>query len=149
MNGHSHSMQGPHKPIKRIENLPRTGTEYPFMRDRRHFIHTHKEFEPLNEQVIPNHLLDEYIKLDSDRACASNGQYPVVYDCIEASPFYEDNVNDPYIDERDAIELPPVTEQTEGLVNEPYQKKYFFNPYNPTYQLEKPTGMYIPSASSV
>jgi hypothetical protein len=120
MNGHSHSMQNPHKPIKRIENLPRTGTEYPFMRERRHFIHTHKEFEPLNEQVIPNHLLDEYIKLDADRACASNGQYPVVYDCIESSPFYEDNVNDPYIDERDAIELPPVTEQTEGLVNEPY-----------------------------
>ena len=110
MNGHSHSMQGPHKPIKRIENLPRTGTEYPFMRERRHFIHTHKEFEPLNEQVIPNHLLDEYIKLDSDRACAPNGQYPIVYDCIEASPFYEDNINDPFIDERDAIELPPVTE---------------------------------------
>jgi hypothetical protein len=142
-------MQGPHKPIKRIENLPRTGNEYPFMRERRHFIHTHKEFEPLNEQVIPNHLLDEYIKLDADRACASNGQYPVVYDCIEASPYYEDNVNDPYIDERDAIELPPVTEQTEGLVNEPYQKKYFYNPYNPTYQLEKPPGMFIPSSSSV
>jgi hypothetical protein len=27
------------------------------------------------------------------------------------------------------------------LVNEPYQKKYFFNPYNPPYQLEKPIGI--------
>jgi hypothetical protein len=42
------------------------------------------------------------------------------------------------------IELPPVTEQTEGLVNEPYYKMYFFNPYTPPYALEKPTGMYIP-----
>jgi hypothetical protein len=64
----------------------------------------------LNEQIISNHLIDEYIKNDSDRAGASNGQYPVVYDCIEASPYYEDNVNDPFIDERDSIELPPVTE---------------------------------------
>ena len=107
--------------------------EYPFMRERRHFIHTHKEFEPINEQVFPAHLLDEFCRLDADRASAANGQYPVVYDCVEASPYYEDNVNDPFIDERDAIELPPVTEQTEGLVNEPYQKKYFFNPYNPPY----------------
>jgi hypothetical protein len=33
-----------------------------------------------------------------------------VYDCIESSPFYEDDANNPYIDERDAIELPPLSE---------------------------------------
>ena len=68
-------MQVPHnhKPIKRIENLARTGIEYPFLRDRRHFISNTKEFEPLSEQVIPNHLLDEYVKNDADRACATAG----------------------------------------------------------------------------
>ncbi len=106
------------------------------MRDRRHFIAAHKELEPLSDQTVPAYILDEYQRNDQERATASLGQYQVVYDCIEQSPFYDDN--EPYIDERDAIELPPVTEQTEGLVNEPYQKKYFFNPYNPPYQLEKP-----------
>ena len=32
-------------------------------------------------------------------------------------------------------------------MNEPYQKKYFFNPMNPPYQLEKPLGMYQPNFS--
>jgi hypothetical protein len=61
----------------------------------------------------------------------------VVYDCIEASPYYEEDSNNQFIDERDAIELPPLTEQTEGLVNEPYQKRYIFNPLNLPYQLER------------
>lgn len=64
---------------------------------------------------------------------ASQGHYPVVYDCIEPSPYYEEDSVNPYIDERDAIELPPLTEQTEGLVNEPYQKRYIFNPLNLPY----------------
>jgi hypothetical protein len=68
---------------------------------------------------------------------ASQGHYPVIYDCIEPSPYYEDDTNNPFIDERDAIELPPLTEQTEGLVNEPYQKRYIFNPLNLPYQLER------------
>lgn len=51
---------------------------------------------------------------------ASQGHYPVVYDCIEPSLYYDDDTTNPFIDERDAIELPPLTEQTEGLVNEPY-----------------------------
>jgi|LauGreDrversion4_2_1035121.scaffolds.fasta_scaffold77633_3 hypothetical protein len=67
----------------------------------------------------------------------SQGHYPVVYDCIEPSPYYEDDPANPFIDERDAIELPPLTEQTEGLVNEPYQKRYIFNPLNLPYQLER------------
>ena len=137
MNGHTHQAPQPHKAIKRVENLPRTGIEYPYIKDRRQFIQAHKEFEPLSEQIIPNFLLDEYIKNDGDHACASVGQFPVVYDCIEPSQYYEDP-NDPYYDERDSIELPAITDQTEGLVNEPYQKKYLFNPYNPPYQLEKP-----------
>jgi hypothetical protein len=58
-----------------------------------------------------------------------------VYDCIEPSPFYEtDDPNDQYIDERDAIELPSPTENSsDGVVSEPYQKKYYFNPNNLPY----------------
>ena len=68
---------------------------------------------------------------------SSSNHHPVVYDCIEPSPYYEDDPNNPYIDEKDAIELPPMSDQTEGLVNEPYQKKYIFNPQNLPYQLER------------
>ena len=60
--------------------------------------------------------------------------YPVVYDCIEPSPFYDlEDPNDQYIDERDVIELPNPTEQSDGIINEPYQKKYQFNPNNLPY----------------
>lgn len=69
---------------------------------------------------MPAYLLDEYVKNDSERALVPVSQQVVVYDCIEQSPFYEDPINDPFIDERDAIELPPISDQTEGLVNEPY-----------------------------
>ena len=108
MAGHSQSMQPPHKIVKRVENLARTGIEYPLMKERRHFISGHKELEPLSDQVVPAYMLDEFIRNDYERANASLSQYQVVYDCIEPSPFYDDT--DPYIDERDAIELPPVTE---------------------------------------
>ena len=39
MGGHS-ALQQPLKPVKKIENLSRTGIEYPFMKDRRqiHFV---------------------------------------------------------------------------------------------------------------
>ena len=70
----SHTNQGPHhKVIKKVENLPRTGIEYPYIKDRRQFITAHKEFEPLSEQIVPNFLLDEYLKNDNDHACASTG----------------------------------------------------------------------------
>jgi hypothetical protein len=34
---------------KKIENLPRTGIEYPLMKERRIFLKTHREFEPLSD----------------------------------------------------------------------------------------------------
>jgi len=68
-NHKSHSMGGQHhgiKAIKRVENLPRTGIEYPFMKERKniHFITGHKEFEPLSDQVLSPVILDEYIRND-------------------------------------------------------------------------------------
>jgi len=53
-----------HKIVKRVENLPRTGIEYPMMKDRRHFIAGHKELEPLSDQQVPAYMLDEYVKND-------------------------------------------------------------------------------------
>lgn len=55
---------------KKVENLPRTGIEYPFLKERRIFLKTHKEFELLSEYSIPPLLLDEYVRNDSERANA-------------------------------------------------------------------------------
>ena len=43
----------------------------------------------------------------------------------------------PYIDERDLIELPSPYDQSNGCINEPYQKRYYFNPNNLPYNLEQ------------
>ena len=99
---------------------------------------THKEFEVLHEQPIATYILDEYIRNDLERANAPANQFPIVYDSLEFSPFYsQDDSSDLYIDERDAIDVPPPTDTTEGVVNEPYQKKYLYNPNNLPYPLEK------------
>lgn len=112
MGGHSQMQQQAMKQVKRVENLARTGIEYPFMKDRRqiHFVQGHKESEPLSDATLSPVILDEYIRNDQERANAPAGQFPVVYDCLEASPYYEDEPGTLYIDERDAIELPAITE---------------------------------------
>jgi len=56
---------------KKIENLPRTGIEYPFMKEKRTFVTAHKEFELLSEYTVPPYLLDEFIRNDSERANAT------------------------------------------------------------------------------
>lgn len=72
---------------KRVENLPRTGIEYIFTKERPHFITGHKEFERLSEYPAASYLVDEYIKNDIERS-NSVIQYPVVYDCLDISPYY-------------------------------------------------------------
>lgn len=53
---------------KKIENLPRTGIEYPMMREQGHapFIYNCPEKEPLvtGENCISNYLLDEYMRCE-------------------------------------------------------------------------------------
>jgi hypothetical protein len=95
----------------------------------------------LSEYNPPSYLVDEYIRNDGERACLPFGHFPVVYDSIEPSPFYDQDP-EPYIDETDAIEIAPLPEQQEGIINEPYQKKYQFNPNNLPYQLERTNGGY-------
>ena len=53
-----------------------------------------------------------------------------MYDYFESSPFYEGehSKHGPYIDEKDIIELPHPQDQSNGAINEPYQKRYYFNP---------------------
>jgi len=70
-----------------VENLPRTGIEYPLMRDLGHapFINPQKEFEPLTEKKISESMLEEYMSNDANRSVniTSNTSFPVVYDYIE------------------------------------------------------------------
>jgi hypothetical protein len=72
---------------RKVENLPRTGIEYPMMKDLGHapFIVNQREFEPLCERSISQQLLDEYIKNDADRTvnCSSNQSFQVVFDYVE------------------------------------------------------------------
>ena len=79
-------------------------------------------------------MMDEYIRNDSDRANGHHG-YQTVFDSVDTSPFYDNS--EQYIDERDLIELPPPTQNSEGQINEPYQKRYYFNPMNLPYNLEQ------------
>lgn len=98
------------------------------------FIPQHPEQEPLTEQSCPPALMEEYIRNDTERA---NGPttFPTVFDSVDASPFYE--AGECYIDEKELIELPPPTQNSEGQINEPYQKRYYFNPNNLPYSLEQ------------
>lgn len=72
---------------KKVENLPRTGIEYPMMKDLGHgpFITNQKEFEPLCEKKISESLLEEYMRNDADRSVniSANTSFPVVYDYLE------------------------------------------------------------------
>jgi hypothetical protein len=82
------------------------------MKDLGHapFINNQKEFEPLCERKVSDALLEEYMRNDADRSVniSSTTCFPVVYDYIEQSPYYEgENAKyGPYIDEKDLIELP-------------------------------------------
>ena len=55
-------------PKRKIENLPRTGIEYPIMKLPNKFISQHKEHEPLTAKKCPQALVDEYIARDAERA---------------------------------------------------------------------------------
>jgi hypothetical protein len=56
------------QPKRKVENLPRTGIEYPIMKQTTQFISQHKEFEPLNTKPCSQSLIDEYILHDAERA---------------------------------------------------------------------------------
>lgn len=61
----------------------------------------------------------------------------VVYDSIDASPFYTNNApGDIFIDEKELIELQSPHVSSNGQIKEPYQKRYYFNPMNLPYSLE-------------
>lgn len=63
-------------PKRRIENLPRTGIEYPIMKLQTQFITQHKEQEPLNEKATAQSKIDEYIANDAERANQPIRKYP-------------------------------------------------------------------------
>ena len=73
------------------------------------FISAQKEFEPIVDRPISQELLNEYVQRDQDRTtnAGPNLTFPVVYDSVEPSPYYEGEFSKfgPYIDEKDLIEL--------------------------------------------
>lgn len=75
---------------------------------------------------------------DADRCTNCSTTYPVVYDYLENSPYYEgeNKAFGPYIDEKEFIELPSPYDQSSGSIKEPYAKQYYFNPNNLPYNLE-------------
>lgn len=104
------------------------------------FIQSERDREPLVEHGVAPFVLDEYIRNDADRSSnAGSITFPVVYDYMEQSPYYEGEgkQHGPYIDEKDFIELPSPYDQSNGSINEPYQKRYYFNPNNLPYNLEQ------------
>ena len=97
------------------------------------FVTNTREYEKLIDIPIRQSLYDEYVRNDADRTInlGNNSTYQVVYDYFESSPFYEGEFakqHGPYIDEKDIIELPHPHDQNNGAINEPYQKRYYFNP---------------------
>lgn len=76
------------------------------MKTPHQFIAQHPDEESISEQQCAPALLEEYIRGDAERA---NGvtSYPIVYDYVDPSPHYD--ASDPYLDEKDLIELPPVS----------------------------------------
>lgn len=105
------------------------------------FVMNCKEYEKLIDVPVRQSLLDEYSQNDADRTinAGNSTTFQVVYDYFENSPFYEGSENakfGPYIDEKDIIELPHPHDQNNGAINEPYQKRYYFNPQNLPYSLE-------------
>jgi hypothetical protein len=104
------------------------------MKDLGHgpFITNQKDFEPLIDKKISESILEEYVRNDADRSSniSANTSFPVVYDYLEHSPYYDGDSAKygPFIDEKDLIELPNPSDQGNGSINEPYQKRYYFNP---------------------
>ena len=75
------------------------------------------------ENFISNYLLDEYMRGEQERNSGQTNQsFPVVYDYIENSPYYEgeSKQHGPYLDEKEFIELPSPYDQNSGSINEPY-----------------------------
>lgn len=98
-----------HLPVKRkVENLARTGAEYPLMKMPHTFIRDHPEDEPLTEKACTPAQMNEYVMNDADRA--NNTVGTVIYDSVDVSPFYDNSPNDLYLDEKELIELPAPTQ---------------------------------------
>jgi hypothetical protein len=90
----------------------------------------------LSEFKCQQYQIDEYVANDAERV-NNPTNLQIVYDSIDSSPHYENTPNDMYLDEKQLIELPNPSSQSDG-VNEPYQKRYYFNPNNLPYSLEQP-----------
>ena len=77
------------------ESTPRSGIEFPFMKKRPMFKGTSNNFERISS--IRNAIIDDPYSDSSKRNAktfSSEEKTRIVYDCIEGSPFYEQNPYD-------------------------------------------------------
>ena len=68
------------------------------------FITSYPLKEPLHDQNCDQHILNEYILNDSERA-VNTSIGTCVYDYVDPSPHYDNTADDLYIDEKELIEL--------------------------------------------
>ena len=68
-------------------NLPKTGVEYPFLKNRPVFIKQHDEFEACVPHVSQQ-TIDEFKRRMEEKPVVPEYQENVVFDAIEPSPFY-------------------------------------------------------------
>lgn len=108
------------KPQKKVHDLSRTGIEYPIMPKEDMFIANSPEFEPLTEKPCSYEQMNQYVRLDTERAniLANGGSTgPIVYEARAfTSPYY--TPKDPLLDEGQQMELVPHVpfEDPEGKV---------------------------------
>ncbi len=93
------------------------------MVERPRFVMNQREFEPCH--CSNPCLAEEYARQDGERLLdPTDCMNEIVYDCIDTSPYYE-NMMEFYIDESQAIDLPPVDNQLDS-------KKYPYGPAAPS-----------------
>lgn len=111
---------GQHPPP--VAKLPRTGIEQPFLSDRPRFKDLCKDFEPIHQ--FNTSMCDEFARLEQEKLlnCQSQSE-KIVFDCIDFPTQKREGDNTPYLDENDAIELPPEDNPVDN-------RKYY--PYGPS-----------------
>jgi hypothetical protein len=106
-------MGGPHEKIfehplgydetSDISNLPKTGVEYPFLRNPPVFIKNHDEFEACVPPVPPQ-VIQEFKRRMEEKPVIPEYSQKVIYDSIEPSPYYNSkDPEDKYLLESDYI----------------------------------------------
>jgi len=119
--------------------LPRTGIEQPFLATNLHFVRRQKEVEVIADtQNTLKPLIDDYKLRENMKQNHAKMPPKVVYDCLDASPYYDKG--EVYLDAKEAILVQPPAGHPNFL--QTASKKdatplnRFFKELNPYYKLK-------------